>query len=142
MDYRVATVDDAPLLADLNRQLIQDEAHRNPMTLDELEARMRGWLASGEYAAILFAEESAAVAYALYRDDGDSIYLRQFFVSRDHRRRGIGRAAMALLLQDVLPRGKRVRLDVLVGNQRAHQFWRSVGFADYAITMEHVSDSE
>ena len=39
---------------------------RNPMTLPELEARMRGWLA-GEYMCALFERAGRVVAYALYR---------------------------------------------------------------------------
>jgi len=30
----------------------------------------------------------------------------------------------------------RVRIDVLVGNHSAIEFWRSVGFTDYCLTME------
>jgi len=41
---RPGTTDDCPQLARLNLQLIRDEGHRNPMTSDELEARMRTWL--------------------------------------------------------------------------------------------------
>jgi hypothetical protein len=36
-----AAVDDVPLLAAMNSRLIRDEGHRNPMTLPELEERMR-----------------------------------------------------------------------------------------------------
>jgi hypothetical protein len=47
MTFRLASVDDCRLLAEMNHQLIQDEGHRNKMTVAELERRMRGWL-SGE----------------------------------------------------------------------------------------------
>jgi hypothetical protein len=50
--YRQAAADDAPLLAELNHQLIRDEGHRNPMTVPQLEERMRQWLAS-EYGVTL-----------------------------------------------------------------------------------------
>jgi hypothetical protein len=33
MQYRVASVADCPTLAALNAQLIQDEGHRNPMSM-------------------------------------------------------------------------------------------------------------
>ena len=42
VEYRVATLEDAPLLAQLNQQLIEDEGHSKPMTAPELEERMRG----------------------------------------------------------------------------------------------------
>ena len=135
MDYRSATLDDAPLLAHLNKQLIEDEGHSNPMTLPELEARMRGWLA-GEYRAVLFAQDGAVVAYALYRPEGESIYLRHLFVARERRRMGIGRQAMELLLTRIWPPGTRVTVEALVHNASALAFYRALGFADYAITLE------
>ena len=98
-------------------------------------ARMEGWLA-GEYQAALFEIDGEPVGYALFRFDPDNVYLRQFFVRPDSRRRGLGREALAWLSQHVFPPGKRVRIEVLVGNATAIQFWQSVGFADYCITME------
>src|SRR5215468_2732123 len=96
MNFRRATLDDCALLAELNHQLIRDEGHRNKMTVSELEQRTRGWLAS-EYAAILFEDGGEVVAYALYRDDPEELYLRQLFVVRNRRRQGIGREAVELL---------------------------------------------
>lgn len=37
MTFRLATLDDCRLLAELNHQLIQDEGHRNRMTVPALE---------------------------------------------------------------------------------------------------------
>mgnify|MGYP003378435282 CR=1 FL=1 len=53
LTFRFATTADAPLLAYLNHALIQDEGHRNPMTLTELEERMAEWLTQ-EYCALIF----------------------------------------------------------------------------------------
>ncbi len=100
LHYHPATQADAPLLAELNRQLIEDEKHRNPMSLAELEQRMWGWL-QGEYEAVIFEENGAVLAYALYRPETDYIYLRQFFVNRDHRRQGIGRQVINMLRSKV-----------------------------------------
>ena len=141
MQYRPATLDDCRLLAELNAQLIRDEEHRNPMTVDQLAERMRSWLA-GEYRAVLFAAEQGGespqepLGYALFRDEPDHVYLRQFFVRREARRQGIGRAAIEHLVRNEWPAHKRIRLDVLVGNTAAIAFWRSVGFSDYCLTME------
>ncbi|MGH2616523.1 MAG: GNAT family N-acetyltransferase [Thermomicrobiales bacterium] len=133
--HRQATVADSALLAELNKQLIDDEGHRNPMTLPELESRMRGWLA-GDYTATIFERDGRVIAYALWRHEPDDIYLRQFFVARAHRREGIGRQAMRLLTDEVWPRGMRVRVEVLVENGAGLAFWRSVGFRDYSMSLE------
>lgn len=135
MNHRSATPADAPLLATLNRELIQDEGHRNRMTIPELEERMRGWL-TGEYAAIVFEDHGAVVAYALYREQADEIYLRQLYVVRTHRRQGVGRQAVARLRNEIWPNAKRLTVEVLVGNAAAVAFWRSVGYRDYALTLE------
>ena len=83
MDYRLAVLpDDVPLLASWNQQLIEDEGHRNTMSLAELEERMGSWLRSGEYKAALFSRGAFVVAYALFREEEDSVHLRQFFVAR------------------------------------------------------------
>ena len=66
MTFRQATLEDCAVLARLNHELIQDEGHRNRMTVTELENRMRGWL-SGEYRATIFEENGEVVSYALFR---------------------------------------------------------------------------
>jgi predicted acetyltransferase len=135
MNFRAATLDDCPLLAGLNHQLIQDEGHRNPMTILELGERMRGWL-SGEYRAVIFELDRKVVAYALFREQPAEIYLRQLFVVRDRRREGIGRRAVELLRSEVWPKTRRLTVDVLVANAPAIAFWRAVGYKDYCLTLE------
>jgi GNAT superfamily N-acetyltransferase len=135
MDYRFATFSDCSQLAAMNHQLIRDEGHRNPMTVAELEDRMRDWMA-GEYRAVIFERNGRQVGYALYRDESEFVYLRQFFVCRDLRRQGIGRAAIDWLRANVWHGVARVRLEVLVGNASGIAFWRALGFRDYALTME------
>ncbi|MGD1277394.1 MAG: GNAT family N-acetyltransferase [Tepidisphaeraceae bacterium] len=139
MDYRIAALQDAPLIAQMNKQLIDDEGHRNPMSIAELEHRMSDWL-SGAYTAILFVRGGEPCGYALFRREPDHIYLRQFFVCRQHRRCGVGRAAITWLRRNAWADVPRIRIDVLVGNQAAIAFWRSVGFHDYCLTMESDGD--
>jgi len=142
LTWQFSTQTDLPILARLNAQLIRDEGHANPMDVHQLEARMRTWLQAG-YTAVLFREADEVVAYALYRssDNGwegpaGAIYLRQFFVSRDRRRQGIGREAIEALRREVLPRGCRITLETLLLNTAAQKFWRAVGFRDYSIAFE------
>jgi len=140
MDYREAVEADAPLLASINQQLIEDEWGGGGMSLDRLEARVRRWLSEGEYRAVLFQEGGETVAYALVSidDDDDSAYIRHFFVLHAHRGGGVGRRAMATLLREIIPPAARITLDVLASNVGGHQFWRSVGFRDYSIRMERL----
>ena len=133
--FRIATTEDSPVLAELNQHLIQDEGHRNRMTLPELESRMRGWL-QDEYEAILFEVGGEIAGYALNRFESDHVYLRQLFVIASRRREKIGSKAVRWLIDNRFRVRAKIRLDVLVGNTAAIQFWRAAGFSDYCITME------
>jgi GNAT superfamily N-acetyltransferase len=140
MTFRPATLDDCARLAELNHQLIHDEGHRNRMNVLELEQRMREWLA-GEYRAVLYEDGGEIVAYALYRERPEEIYLRQFYVVRHQRSQGIGRRAVEILRSDVWPKNKRLTVEVLVANERAVAFWREIGYKDYCLSLEILPDS-
>ena len=105
------------------------------MSVEELEERMRGWL-TGEYRAVIFKEGERVIAYALFRVEGEEIYLRQLFVVRERRREGIGRKAVEMLRTEVWPNGKRLTVEVLVKNEGAVGFWRAVGYRDYSLRLE------
>ena len=135
MTFRFARAADCRLLAELNHQLIRDEGHRNAMTVPQLEERMRDFLAA-DYRAALFEASGEVVAYALFQEQSEQIYLRQLFVIREKRRQGIGRKAVEILQDQVWSKTKRLTVEVLVTNQSAVAFWRAVGYRDYALTLE------
>lgn len=135
LSWRDASEADLGLLADWNLQLIRDERHRNPMNVEQLAERMRNWLKTGEYRAVVFSSD-APVCHAVFKQDAGLIHLRQFFVRRDRRRTGIGRAAVAILREQIWPRDVRLTVDVLCHNEGGVAFWRSVGYRDYNLTME------
>jgi len=135
MTFRFATTDDCPMLADLNHQLIRDEGHRNRMTVAELEQRMCDWLSS-EYRAVIYEDGGETVAYALFREQPEEIYLRQLFVVRHRRSQGLGQWAVEILRSQVWPKNKRLTVEVLIANSRAVTFWRKVGYTDYCLALE------
>jgi GNAT superfamily N-acetyltransferase len=134
ISWRLAGEADLELLGEWNHQLIRDEGHSNPMSAEELTERMRRWL-QGEYEAVLFFTDEP-VGYALYQKEEELVYLRQLFVRRDRRRRGIGRAAMETLKKEIWPEGLRFTVAILSCNTNAIRFYRSVGYQDYCLTME------
>lgn len=135
IESRFAADSDLDLLAEWNYQLIQDEGHRNPMTVPELRERMRDWL-PGEYQAVIFNGKVEPLAYALYRENETEIHLRQLFVRRDRRREGIGRKTVDILRRRIWPQNKRLTVDILSSNVVGIHFWRAVGFKDYCLTLE------
>jgi len=96
---------------------------------------MSGWLRA-EYQAVVFEELSSPAGYALFRREPEHVYLRQLFVLPECRRSGVARAALQWLWLNAWPSSQRLRVEVLVGNTVAREFWRSVGFQEYSITME------
>jgi muramoyltetrapeptide carboxypeptidase LdcA involved in peptidoglycan recycling/GNAT superfamily N-acetyltransferase len=133
---RFATGEDAEILGIMNAQLIEDENHENPMTGRELIDRMRNWIVTCEYHAVIFEKNDSTVGYALYKNRGKgSVYLRQFFVVRANRRQKVGTAAMRLLIENVWERGTRVSLETLIHNERARKFWASINFAPYSLEL-------
>lgn len=135
MQYRSATPEDAALLAPLNQQLIRDEGHRNPMNLAQLTERMAGWLRS-DYQAVLFEEGTSPIGYALFRREPEYVYLRQLFVLPERRRQGVARAALRWLWHHAWSGAPRLRIEVLVENAAGREFWHTVGFREYCVTME------
>ena len=135
--YRFATPDDAALLARLNAQLVAEGADFGPTEPAWLEQRMRGWLSSGRDRAVLFEDQRGRlVAYALYEEQAQEIYLRQFLVRNAARHSGIGRQAFELLRSKIWSAHKRLTLEVLSSNRAGYRFWRSLGYRNCAVTLE------
>ena len=129
-----AVATDIPALAAMNKRLIEDEGHPNPMDVAQLADRMAGFL-SGEYTAFVARQGAETVGYALYRDDGGCYYLRHLYVERGHRRQGIAKALLDWLFGHAWV-DKPVRLEVLAHNEDAIAFYRAYGFRVTSHTME------
>ncbi len=133
--FRFASASDCELLGTWNKQLIEDEGHDNAMSIAGLIQRMREWLAL-DYRAVIFEECGAPVAYALSRDSPEGVHLRQFFVDRGRRRRGVGSRALALLIRTAFTPGRRVVVEAMAWNEGALSFWRSAGFVDRYVGLQ------
>jgi len=141
MHFLLATPAHAPLLAPMNHRLIRDEGHSNPMTISQLEDRMRTFLTADGYEALLFyiqENDPTPLGYALYKQEPDHLYLRQFFIEPAHRRQGHGKRAISHLLQNVWQSQNLLRVSCLTHNPTGLAFWRSMGFNDYSLTLERT----
>ncbi|WP_151736387.1 GNAT family N-acetyltransferase ['Paenibacillus yunnanensis' Narsing Rao et al. 2020] len=126
------TLDDLDLLAALNKQLIEDEQHDNPLNVAGLKERMRGFLET-DYRAYKFMAGPAVAGYALVNHSRKPLYLRQFFIGRDSRRNGYGRQAFTKLLEVL--NAEAIEVDVLSCNERGRLFWTALGFRERSICM-------
>ena len=125
MEIKTCTLDDVPVLALLNKQLIEDEKSTNSMCLEELEQRMKCFLET-DYTAYFFRQDTTVLGYALVNKSRTPLYLRQFFIKREYRNQHYGSIAFELLLEVL--NVKELDLEVLPWNKTAIAFWHSCGF--------------
>ena len=134
IEIKECTLDDVSLLANMNQLLIIDEKAENTMDLPQLEGRMADFLMS-EYSAFFFLSESAIIGYALCNMNKSPIYLRQFFIGREERRKGYGTQAFQCLLAYL--KANELDIDVYVWNRAGIHFWDTLGFEQRFINMRY-----
>lgn len=150
LDIRAATETDLPRLAEMNKHLFEDAGSHNPMTVEALHERMAAWLASGEWNLVVVTQDAQVFGYAVYQTRPDAyeptitfVYIRQFFIDRDWRRKGLGRSVFDTLLQTHFPEQCKVVIDALADDRNAQAFWSSLSFEPYSVTMmlHHYDDA-
>jgi len=127
MIIKKCTIEDGVKLAELNKQLIEDEKSDNKMNLAELEARMRTFL-EHDYCAYFFMEDVNIIGYALVNINANPLYLRQFLIERTYRRNHFGKKAIELLLQEL--EVNSLDIEVLSWNEVGIKFWENCGFIE------------
>ncbi|GGX38689.1 GNAT family N-acetyltransferase [Saccharospirillum salsuginis] len=135
------------LVAEMNRQLQSDEGSR-VMALDDAIRRLSKWLAN-EYSCHVYRVNGQIAGYVLYRstdpdteDHSDAVYIRHFYIVPEFRGHGLGKAAFALLTEEVLPSETCITLEALVANPSGRAFWKALGFQEYSIRYERKPDSK
>ena len=95
--------------------------------------------------------DDAVIGYAVFSARPDSyqpeiafVYIKQFFIEREWRRKGLGRKAFAALARAYFPSQSKVVIDALSTDPTATAFWAALGFHPYSITMmlHYHSDHE
>ena len=141
LHIHLAVEEDLPLLAQMNKRLIEDEGSYNPMSVLELHERMFQWL-HGDWKIQLFIEDKTIIGYAVYQFQVDQffpdqkvVYVRQFYIERDKRARGLGTQAFTKLQETCFPEECRITLEVLASNPIGYKFWSHLGFQTYSTSM-------
>jgi len=132
LKIKKATLEDLDILAVMNKQLIEDEQHDNSMDLEALKERMKEFLLH-EYEAYLFQTTGVITGYALVNQEREPVYLRQFFICRDRRRSGLGKACFQLLLTELDV--EQLDVEVMYWNEMGYKFWKSLGFEERSVYL-------
>ena len=121
---------DIPLVAAMNRRLQQDEC-ADVLPTEQIEARLRGWIGSGQYSVLLIKHSDQVVGYLLYTTEpleSSAIYIRQLYIERNYRRQGYGAATIQAFAENHTERGRPIEIDVFTWNNAGHAFWEAIGF--------------
>ncbi len=142
MKFRALQEKDISRVARWNIELHEDEGS-TPMSISEATERLGSWLASGRFRGMVFMLDNVDVGYVLYelqaanadiRGSVDSIYVRQFYITRESRRSGLGTEAFRNFLREM--GDKRVTLEVKATNPNGQRFWESLGFTPQEIAYQ------
>src|SRR5690606_2306743 len=109
-------------LVEMNSCLIVDEGHTYRLSQDQLVQRMLAWISDGYVYRIFRTANGEAIGYALWRDQSDHLFLRQFYIKVTFRRRGYGSHIFHSMRNGPWKQWSSVRLDVLDRNDRARKF--------------------
>ena len=142
VSIRKADDADVPFLARMNEQLVADQGSRNPFTAKQYEHRFAEWLVT-DWEVDVFEHDVQRVGYSVYRVQADEyysdqqvVYVRQFYIERQHRRRGLGTTAFSVLQEARFPEIESIALDVLATNPSGQRFWEHIGFEPYFVNMK------
>jgi len=134
IEIEECTLEDITLLAEMNKQLIEDEESNNGMDIIELKNRMAAFLQNG-YRAFFFTSNKEVAGYALCDMTKEPKYLRQFFIKREERRKHLGQEAFEELLKKIGAR--EIEIDVLTWNETGIKFWEKLGFVEQSKRMKY-----
>jgi len=136
IEIKECTLEDVTLLAEMNKHLIEDEKSHNKMDITQLKNRMTDFLNNG-YEAFFFMHNKETVEYALCDMAKEPIYLRQFFIKREDRRKHYGKIAFENLLEKMGT--KEIEIDVLKWNEAGLKFWKNLGFEVQSKRMKYTN---
>jgi len=131
-----AGTDDLTALARLYAQMAA--AHGHPMAEAAARDKLALMLGSPAIRAILFRHEGREIGFLVWADLGDHLFVRNFAIDAEHRRRGLGAALFARARDDVLA-DKPLRLETSADHATA--FWTAQGFRVWSTGMRFDADT-
>ena len=106
-------------------------ALHDPVTPDA--ARLKIARGLPHHRTVLFRHAGRAIGMIMWADLGDHLFIRNYVVREQFRRRGLGAALFRRLRAEVFPAGLPLRLEASEDSSRA--FWVAQGFHDWSTGM-------
>ncbi|HEY1270734.1 MAG TPA: GNAT family N-acetyltransferase [Terriglobales bacterium] len=134
LSIRPATVNDAPLLSRLIRELAEFERELDQVVMSEADLRRDGFGPQTRFRAVIAEWDGQAAGYALFFgfystwEGRPGLFLEDLFVRSQFRGKGIGKALLSHVAQ--LARRENcygIRWEVLDWNQPAIEFYEKLG---------------
>jgi GNAT superfamily N-acetyltransferase len=129
---RPATVQDAPLIYRMIRELAEFERESHLCVIEESDLVRDGFGNNPQFCALIAEWDGAPAGYAIFFDCystwvGPELYLEDLYVQPQFRRKGIGMALLSAVARTGLQRCRAMRWEVLDWNQDAIALYRSLG---------------
>lgn len=130
---RPATIDDAPLLRAMIRELADYEHELDQVTISENDLRRDGFGEKPRFRALIAEWDGQPAGYALFFEyystwAGHGLYLEDLFVREKFRGRGIGTALLARVAWIAVDEHCRgVHWEVLNWNTKAIEMYKEIG---------------
>jgi ribosomal protein S18 acetylase RimI-like enzyme len=150
-DIREATLDDRAAIGALWQELMEFHKpydmrfrHMKPDALDTWLEHVDECMANDEHIILVAEAGGELVAFAMARPGEDPpvfdvplhIYVTNFFVTAEWRRRGVGQRLFEAIAERARERAfGEVRLSVAADNPISNAFWREMGFEPHAVHL-------
>ena len=130
---RPATIDDAPLLRTMIRELAEFERELESCVIEATDLARDGFGANPRFRALIAEWDGQPAGYALFFGcystwAGRGLFLEDIFVREQFRCRGIGKALLASVARIAMQEGcYGVQWEVLNWNEKAIELYKSLG---------------
>lgn len=147
MHYRLATIDDLPILIDLRKKLLIEEGQTMAASIDQaLENYFRNQLTSNNYVQWLVEQDEQIVATgaiqyipfppSYFNPTGLRGYIANMYTIPEARNQGIAKQLVNRLLADAQQRN--VRHSFLIASEMGKPLYKKIGFNENDIYMEYI----
>ena len=126
MMFVEAKLEDLNVLTEMNIQLRSDEKIDNVMSDKEVKSRMQSFIQSNEYKIYLLKDDDIDYGYALVNILKKPNYLRQLYIIKKFRNKGLGTKMLNELME--ILNINEIDVEVMVWNERAIKFYENFGF--------------